>query len=541
MTNRTRTDTLLMTGFCAFLFFYGIGQFGLIGADEPRYAQVAREMLERHDWITPVLGGRAWLEKPPLYYWQAMLAYSAFGVSDIAARIPAAIDATLLVVAVYLFFRRFRRGVEIDAALITASCAGVIGFAHAASMEMALAAAFGIGMLAWWAWRESGERIYLALFYVCMALGMLAKGPVAPVLAAAIIVLFAFTVREFRFVWRTLWLPGMLLFCAIALPWYVAVQMRNPQFFREFILQHNLARFSSDLYHHRQPFWYYVPVAALALVPWTAFVAAALADAVRGWWAKRKSFSSEPDLEMQFGLFACCWLVVPIAFFSISQSKLPGYILPAIPAGAVLLADYLRRHIAREEGKAVSKGLAVLHAVAAAAPIVPALRVAYLITQRRLPGGRPMMVALAIAFALGAAIAMTLVSRSRLRMLRFVTLIPLVLSVAAVLKFGAVAMDQTLSARPLAIEIAGVVEHPLPLAVYGVSREMEYGLTFYRNQTTARYEWGSVPAEEHLLVAPATWKMNVAKQTSGRRVLLLGHYAPQDVDYYWVSAAGVTR
>lgn len=542
MTNRTRTDILLMTGFCAFLFFYGLGQLGLVGADEPRYAQVAREMLERHDWVTPVLGGHAWLEKPPLYYWQAMLAYVAFGVSDVAARIPAAIDATLLVVAVYLFFRRFRRGVEIDAALITASSAGVIGFARAASMDMALAAIFSMGMLAWWAWRESAAQIYLALFYVCMALGMLAKGPVAPFLAAATIVLFAVAVGEFRMVLRSLWVPGILLFCVIALPWYVEVQLRNPQFFREFILQHNLARFSSDLYHHRQPFWYYLPVAALAMVPWTVFVTAAFADAMRIWWTKRKTSSAEADLEMQFGLFASCWVVVPIAFFSISQSKLPGYILPAIPAGAVLVADYLRRHLAQEQekDKPVSKGLAILHAMVAASPIVPALLIAYLITQRRLPGGRPLMVALAIALALCAAIAMTLVSRSRLRMLRFVTLIPLVLSVAAVLRFGAVAMDRTLSARPLAIEIGGVVEHPLPLAVYGVSREMEYGLTFYRNQTTVRYEWGSVPSEEHLLVAPATWKINVAKQTSGRRVLLLGHYLPQGLDYYWVGAAGAT-
>jgi 4-amino-4-deoxy-L-arabinose transferase-like glycosyltransferase len=541
MTNRTRTDILLMAGFCAFLFFYGIGQFGLIGADEPRYAQVAREMLERHDWITPVLGGRPWLEKPPLYYWQAMLAYSAFGVSDVAARIPAAIDATLLVVAVYLFFRRFRRGVEVDAALITASSAGVIGFAHAASMEMALAAAFGMGILAWWAWRQSGARIYLALFYACMALGMLAKGPVAPFLAAVTIVLFAVAVREFRLVLRTLWPPGLLMFCVIALPWYVAVQLRNPQFFREFILQHNLARFSSDLYHHRQPFWYYLPVAALALVPWTVFVAAACADAVRVWWAKRKASSSEPDLEMQFGWFACCWLVVPIAFFSISQSKLPGYILPAIPAGAVLLADYLRRHLAQADEEGVSKGLAVLHAVVAAAPIVPALLIAYLLTEHRLPGGRPIMVALAIAFALCAAITMTLVSRSRLRMLRFVTLIPVLLSVWATVKFGSMDIDRALSARPLFQTIAEGEVHPLPLAVYGVSRETEYGLTFYRNQTTVRYEWGGVPEAEHLLVAPATWKINVAKETSGRRVLLLGHYAPQDLDYYWVEAAGATR
>jgi len=538
MTNRTRTDTLLIAGFCAFLFFYGTGQFGLIGADEPRYAQVAREMLERHDRITPVLGGHAWLEKPPLYYWQAMLAYDVFGVSDVAARVPAGFDATLLVISVYLFFRRFRRGVELDAALITASCAGIIGYARAASMDMALAASFSIGMLAWWAWRESGKQTYLVLFYVCMALGMLAKGPVAPFLAAAVIVVFALGARESRLVWRTAWLPAILLFCAIALPWYIAVEVRNPQFFREFILEHNLARFSSDLYHHRQPFWYYLPITALAFVPWTVFVVAACVASVRIWWAERRSVVAEPDLEWQFSVFAGCWLLVPVAFFSISQSKLPGYILPAIPAGAVLLADYLRRKLADDVN--VSKGLAVLHALVAAMPIVPSVLIAYLITEHRLPAGRPMLIALGIAFALGAAIALTLVSRLRLRMLRFVTLIPVVLSVAAVLKLGTASIDQTLSARPLAIEIASVETHQLPLAVYGVPREVEFGLTFYRNQPAERYEAGSIPAEEHLLVAPSTWRGNVAKQTTGRRVLLLGHYAPQNVDYYWVAAAGAT-
>ena len=541
MTNRTRTDALLMAGFCAFLFFYGMGQFGLIGADEPRYAQVAREMLERHDWITPVLGGHAWLEKPPLYYWQAMLAYSVLGVSDVAARVPAAIDATLLVIAVYLFFRRFRCGVEVDAALITASCAGMIGYAHAASMDMALAATFSIGMLVWWAWREGGNRIYLALFYLCMALGMLAKGPVAPFLAAIVIVLFAVATQELRLIARTLWVPGILLFCAVALPWYAAVQMRNPQFFREFILQHNLARFSSDLYHHRQPFWYYLPVTAVALVPWTVFVLAAFVQSVRVWWtevwrAGTKSGSADPDFELQFSVFACCWLVVPLLFFSISQSKLPGYILPCVPAGAVLLADYLRRHLAQEADESVSKWLAVLHALVAAAPIVPSVLIAYLVTEHRLPAGRPVLVALALAFVLCTAIALTLASRLRLRMLRFVTLIPVVLSVAAVLKLGTISIDQTLSARPLAAELASVETHQLPLAVYGVSRELEYGLSFYRNQTTVRYEWGSVPQGEHLLVAPATWKGDVAGRTVGRRVTLLGHYSPQELDYYWVSA-----
>lgn len=535
MTARTRTDFLLLAGFCAFLFFFGLGAFGLLGADEPRYAQVAREMLDRHDWITPVLNGRPWLEKPPLYYWQAMLAYLAFGVSDSAARIPSAVDATLLVVAVYFFFRRFRRGVETDAALITASCAGVIGYARAASMDMPLTAVFAIGMLAWWAWRESGSKIYLAAFYLCAALGTLAKGPVAPFLAAAVIVCFAAMTREWRLILRTLWMPGVLLFCLIALPWYLAVEMRNPQFFREFILQHNLARFSSNLYHHPEPFWYYVPVASLALVPWIVFVVVALVESLRAWWAERSAERNEPDLELQFSIFACCWLVVPVVFFSISQSKLPGYILPAIPAGGVLLADYLRRRI--EEKEAVSKWMALLHALVAATPVVPAVLIGFVVTEHRMPAGRPMVFALAVTFVLCAAIAVTLVSKLRFRMLRFVTLIPVVLSVAAVLKLGTSAIDQKLSARPLAIELASVETHKLPVAVYGVKRELEYGLAFYRDQVITRYESGSLPAEEHLLVAPTAWMDNVAKQTAGRRVSFLGHYTAQNVDYYWVAAA----
>jgi 4-amino-4-deoxy-L-arabinose transferase-like glycosyltransferase len=533
MTTRARTDVLLLACFCAFLFFYGLGAFGLIGSDEPRYAQVAREMLDRGDWITPTLSGRPWLEKPPLYYWQAMVAYSVFGVSDIAARIPSAFDATLLVVAVYLFFRKFRRGGEIDAALIAASCAGIIGFARAASMDMALAAAFSIGMLAWWAWHESEKRIYLAAFYVLMALGMLAKGPVAPFLAGVTIVVFAAAARESRLVVKTLWPPGILLFCVMALPWYLAVQMRNPQFFRNFILEHNLARFSTNLYHHPEPLWYYIPVIGLALVPWVVLVVAAIVESLRAWWSVGRS--AERGMQLKFRVFACCWLFVPLVFFSISRSKLPGYILPAVPAGAVLLADYLLQHL--KENPVVAKWMVVLHALVAAAAIVPATLVSFLVTDHHLPNGRPLIFAIGVAFVVCIAIALTLMNPSRLRMLRFVTLVPVVLTVAAVLKLGTVAIDQQLSIRPLALELARAETHTLPIAVCGASREAEFGLSFYRNQAVARYESGNVPASEHLLVAPPAWKSNVVADTQGRRISFLGHYVPQNMDYYWVAAA----
>lgn len=538
MTNRTRTDALLLAGFCAFLFFYGIAQFGLIGADEPRYAQVAHEMLERHDWITPTLGGQPWLEKPPLYYWQAIVAYKILGVSDVSARLPSAFDATLLVLAVYLFLRRFRKGSELDGALIVASCAGIIGYARAASTDMPLAAAFAIAMLAWWAWRESGNQLYLFFCYIFIAFGTLAKGPIAPLLAVLVIVCYAAAVHDWRIVLKSFSILGIILFFAIALPWYLLAQKHNPQFLREFIIDQNLGRFSQNLYHHTQPFWYYLPVAALAIIPWTIFIIVSICDSIRRWGREPNQIQpAENDFRIHLDIYACCWLLVPIVFFSLSQSKLPGYILPAVPAAGLLLASYLHQRLAQSETQPVSKALVVLHSLTAAMPMVPALLIAYIVTQHRLPGGRPMLGALVFAFVLCAAIALTLAGRSGWRMFRFVTLIPVVLAVAAVLKLGSIPIDEYLSARPLANDIASIETERLPLAVYHVPRELEYGLTFYRNQLTVNYAWSKIPQQEHLLVAPEDSQVEVAKLVPGRRVSFLGHYAPQHVDYFWIAAA----
>ena len=269
------------------------------------------------------------------------------------------------------------------------------------------------------------------------------------------------------------------------------------------------------------------------MVPWVVFVIVAFAQSVRVWWAERRA---EPDLELQFRVFACCWLIVPVFFFSISRSKLPGYILPAVPAGVVLLADYLRQQL--EQRSPLPKWTAILHALLASAPIVPAALISFIVSEHRLPAGRPLWIALAIAFLLTIAIAITLAGRLQWRMLRFVTLIPVVLSVAAVLKLGMAAIDQKLSTRPLAVELASVETRKLPVAVCGVSREVEYGLQFYRDQAIDRYETGKIPAGEHLLVAAPDWKPNVTEWTKGRRVTSLGHYPPQDIDYYYVAAAG---
>lgn len=531
LVTRARADVLLLAGFCAFLFFFGLASFGLVGADEPRYAQVAREMLERHDWVMPTLGGKAWLEKPALYYWQAILAYRIFGVSDWAARLPSAVDATLMVAAIYLFLRRLRPGFQLDGALMTASCAGVIGFARAASMDMPLAATFTIALLGWYAWRESGNKLYLVAFYLFLAFAALAKGPVAPLLAALIIVIFSAVQRDFREAWHTLWIPGILLFCLVALPWYIVVQSRNPEFFRVFILEHNVARFGTNLYHHKQPFWYYLPILLLALVPWTVFVIAALVESLRAWWAEKQAlFHSEDALNA----FLIIWLVVPVVFFSISQSKLPGYIVPAIPAGTLLLAEYVRQHVT-EDNRAPLWAVA-LHALVAALPVIPVLMIQYILLQHRLPWGAAAAVSSLVSGVLAIGMAITLRSFLGLRVLRFVTLIPVVLAVAALLRIGAPVLDSKLSARPLAREIGRLETKTLLLAVFHVSPETEYGLAFYRSQTIARYESGQVPPGEHLVVAPAGAQAEIAKRTMGRRVSYLGSFEPQRLDYFWVAA-----
>ena len=533
MTTRAnlRVDVLVLACACGFLFFFGLADFGLIGADEPRYAQVAREMLARHDWVTPTLGGTPWLEKPVLYYWEAMVAYGIFGVSDWAARLPSAVDATCMILVIYLFLRRFRKGTELDGALMTASAAGVIGFARAASMDMPLAAIFTIGLLAWYAWQESGDRSFLAAFYVFIAFGALAKGPVAPVLAAMIIVAFAFAKGDGRLILRTLWVPGILLFAALALPWYADVQIRNPQFFREFILEHNLARFATNLYHHKEPFWYYVPVMLIALTPWSVFALAALAESVAVWWKQRRQLKSEEA----FPVFVIIWMIVPLFFFSISQSKLPGYIVPAIPAGTLLLADYVRRQ--KDANEPPHLALILLHAVVAAGLIIPALLIQYLLLQQRLPWTQATWVSAAIALVLALAIALSLVSRAGFGALRIVTMVPVVLALAIVLRLGAPGLDNTLSARPLANAIAGVDSKHLLIAVFRVSRELEYGLAFYRNQVVDRYEFGQVPAQEHLVVAPAGSEAEVARRVSGRHVSYLGEFAPQKLEYFYVAGA----
>ena len=539
MEERTRrsTDVLALIAFCGFLFFAGLQVIGLVGADEPRYAQIAREMLQRSDWVTPVLYGQPWLEKPPLYYWGAMLAYKATGgVSDWAARLPSAILCSLMIFFVYVWARHFRRGMQLDAALITASSAILIGFGRSASTDMPLTAVFTAAMLCWYGWYSNQNRGWLLGFYLFAGLGTLAKGPVAVVLAGLIIVIFAAMQHDGRLLLRTLWPAGILLYLAVTLPWFIAVQRANPEFLRTFFLQHNLARYTTDLYRHHQPFWYYLPVALLALVPWTVFVVAALVDAIRDW---RFSVQQPPGVEY-LRTYLAIWLLVPIAFFSLSQSKLPGYILPAIPAGTILLANFIWRR--EQEAEKPSTWLGLLHALLSAAMLVAALVVPFKLLKLALPRN---VIIVAVALAVTAILSLWLSLRIQgYRVLRFITLVPVVIAFALLLRGTAPIVNVLQSARPVDAAIHQSVPGQIPsIAVYDVPPGVRYGLAFYGNQPVASYEENEIPSFDHLVVAASGTQKELEYRLAGRSVTRVGGFAPQHLDFYVVSgkASGQAR
>lgn len=538
LTRERTTEVLLVVGFCAFLFFYHLGAFGLLGADEPRYAQVAREMLSRHDWVTPVLNGVPWLEKPILYYWGAMFSYGALGVSDWAARVPTAVLATVMIAVVYLFASRFRPAMRLDAALMTASGAMVFAMARAASTDMPLTACFTVSLLAWFAFYVSDNRVYLLAFYVVNATAMLAKGPVAPVLAAVIICAFAFAVRRPRLIVESLWIPGILAFVAVAAPWYVLVQLRTPQFARVFFLQQNLARFGTNLYHHKQPFWYYLPVALLATVPWVALVVSAVVSSIREWKAR----TGRADVgEDALPMFLLIWSAVPLIFFSVSTSKLPAYILPAIPPLLILAADWMHRR-AKQDSR-LPLWLAAAHAVVLA--ILAGVTVMSPTWLLKRPASAQLLVTASIAGAvvfMGAAVAL---SFRGWQLVRFITLAPLILCIGFVLRTQAPTIDRTQSARPIA-EMISELGFPADqnVALFGTKRELEYGLMFYRNRHICVYsplepnqpETVCIPSTTHLVLIREGTRDKLMAALPGRNIAFAGYYRPQHLELYAVGA-----
>jgi 4-amino-4-deoxy-L-arabinose transferase-like glycosyltransferase len=531
-----REATVFMV-FTIFFLLYGVTPLlggdglGLVGADEPRYAQIAHEMLTRFDsahtikerlsaCVTPYLYGHPWLEKPALYYWRAMFLFQDFGVHDWSSRLPSTTFAFIMVGLIYLHMRRFRPGGHLDAALITVASVGIIGFARGASTDMQLAAPLSIGLLGWYAWYETDSKFWLYDIYFFTGLATLAKGPVAPFLALVIIGAFAVLRKEWSIIRRSFWWPGVVLYFAMVLPWFIAVQHQNPTFFREFFLEHNLQRFATDRYQHQQPIYYYLVVVILAMMPWTVVALRALADGIftsatewRARYAKHPKPCSNGTGDA-FPEFLVLWALIPILFFSISQSKLPGYILPAIPPICILTGDYLFRSRLRGLNRWILFGHAVLCGLVAVAVLLLPWFVAH---GPKVPPVQGIVGALLAGC--GAALLILIVTRAygvaRLRIATCTVLAILIVFLYGIGPFFGVPavaaskqviqlLDRSYSARPLADQLATLASPEETVAVFRVRRDIEYGLAFYRNHEVVNYEQEGVPEGQHLLVARIT-------------------------------------
>jgi 4-amino-4-deoxy-L-arabinose transferase-like glycosyltransferase len=340
--------------------FGHLGAIGLVGPDEPRYAWIARAMASSGDWVTPRLYGQPWFEKPVLYYWAAALGFSAHLPAEWAARLPSGFAALVAAILIGWLGWKFYRTESwpfgssfLLAPLIFSTCIAAIGFARAAGPDMlfsaALTAAMASGAIA--LSRRGTLRFEndkrpstgpsdhsaLALFGASLGLAVLAKGPAGILLAVGAVAIWALATSRWRAAIRLAHPITIAAFCLVALPWYVLCAFRNPDFLRVFIFQHNFERYLTPLFQHRQPFWYFLPILLLGLLPWTACLWPALEEGLRLW--REKSWSDSP------GFFIFCWAIFPFLFFSFSQSKLPGYILPAIPPLVLLIAVGVQRRI----------------------------------------------------------------------------------------------------------------------------------------------------------------------------------------------------
>ena len=324
----------------AFAFFFGLGELGFLGPDEPRYAEVAREMFASGDYISTRLCGCVWFEKPALLYWMSAASYHLFGVNEFSARLPSAVAAILTVALLYFALRYIGLSrLALIASLVLSTSGIFVAYARVAVPDMILTTAMTAALLAALLWiRATGRArvVYLALSFGFMGLGMLAKGLVGIVLVLTILVIYLLLTGRLRSVRCDECLIGLAVFLLVAGTWYVPVTMRHGwSFIDEFFIRHHFQRYTSNEFGHPQPFYFFFLVAVAGAAPWTFYLIPAV--------ARLRSLKPRAATRDSLLLLAWIWIAVPLVFFSFSGSKLPGYILPIFPAFAIVLGAEVER------------------------------------------------------------------------------------------------------------------------------------------------------------------------------------------------------
>lgn len=336
--------------------------------DEGRYVGVAWEMIRSGDWLVPTLNGLPYFHKPPLFYWITAASMSIFGPGEWAARAAPLLGAWVGAMATFLFVRRWwgERSAGLALVVLMAQPLFYIG-GQFANLDMLVAGCITTTIIllahaALEAERGGDARAVVLGAYLAAALGVLAKGLIGAVLPAVVIAVWLGSCRRWRTLATLLSPAGLAVFLAVAAPWFVAMQWHFAGFMDYFFIVQHFKRFATGGFNNVQPFWFYPAVLLLFTLPWLPWLRPLLA---RG----RLSDSARGDLR----LLMLLWLAVIVLFFSLPASKLLGYILPAVPPLAVLLADSIESWGARTTGSTrwwkVSAGITIALSLGAIAAL----------------------------------------------------------------------------------------------------------------------------------------------------------------------------
>ncbi|MCX6346288.1 MAG: glycosyltransferase family 39 protein [Armatimonadetes bacterium] len=335
----TRMVLLTLTAVVALylLYFAGLGRNPLVDPDEPIYGQFVKEMVKTGDWLTPHNSLGLGFDKPPLFYWLSSICVKAAGLTEGAIRMPSAIFAVLILLGVYLLasYDFGKRAGVLAAAVMGTSLLQII-MSHAAATDEIMVGCMVAALYAYRRWIDSDypkRLLWMAICGLATGLGMLAKGPVVPLLLLLTFIAHLVWTRQLVKLRSLDALLAILIFMIVGLPWYIAMWvMHGKAFVMQFIIGHNLARFVQPLHKSQASHWYShfnnIGFLLLFLFPWNAF----LLQSIRSQW------------KANTGAKLCiCWLAIVLVFFSISKTQNFTYTLPVFPVCAILIGTFLSK------------------------------------------------------------------------------------------------------------------------------------------------------------------------------------------------------
>ena len=320
-----------------YLYLAHLGSYHLMDPDEGRYNQIPREMLLSGDFITPHLNGVEYFEKPAFQYWFTAIMMKIFGVTEFAGRILPALSAIGCVGLVgFLGTMMYSRKVGLLAsAILATSCLNLI-VASINILDMALTLFMTACMVFFYAFEHTEKKKWLVAFYIAMGFGVLTKGLVAIILPFGILFWYTILTKRPRLFLKLFYLPGILAFLIVTVPWFYLVCQANHDFFYFFFVREHFLRFTTKMHDRFQPWWFFIPFVIIGMLPWTGFLLSLFSK--KGVIRKTTSQRNRFDI-----IFLLLWFFIIFIFYSISDSKLVPYIMPCWMPLAILIAASIKR------------------------------------------------------------------------------------------------------------------------------------------------------------------------------------------------------